>query len=57
MFDEAAGIVKFKRRKNLSVKKLEEERQNLLRVNDILSELEKQVWTVGETVSGCAESI
>ena len=43
LFDEAAGIVKFKRRKNLSVKKLEEERQNLLRVNDILAELEKQL--------------
>ena len=43
LFDEAAGIVKFKRRKNLSVKKLEEEQQNLLRVNDILAELEKQI--------------
>ena len=43
LFDEAAGIVKFKRRKNMSVKKLEEERQNLLRVTDILSELEKRV--------------
>ena len=43
LFDEAAGIVKFKRRKNMSVKKLEEERQNLVRVNDILSELEKQI--------------
>ena len=43
LFDEAAGIVKFKRRKSMSVKKLEEERQNLLRVNDILAELEKQV--------------
>ena len=43
LFDEAAGIVKFKRRKNLSVKKLEEERQNLLRVNDILAELENQI--------------
>ena len=43
LFDEAAGIVKFKRRKLLSVKKLEEERQNLLRVNDILAELEKQI--------------
>ena len=42
LFDEAAGIVKFKRRKNMSVKKLEDERQNLLRVNDILAELEKQ---------------
>ena len=43
LFDEAAGIVKFKRRKNMSVKKLEEERQNLVRVTDILGELEKQV--------------
>ncbi|MDD3402196.1 MAG: chromosome segregation protein SMC [Hespellia sp.] len=43
LFDEAAGIVKFKRRKNMSVKKLEDERQNLLRVNDILAELEKQL--------------
>ena len=43
LFDEAAGIVKFKRRKNMSVKKLEEERQNLTRVNDILAELEKQI--------------
>lgn len=43
LFDEAAGIVKFKRRKNLSLKKLEEERQNLTRVNDILAELEKQI--------------
>lgn len=42
LFDEAAGIVKFKRRKNTSLKKLEEEQQNILRVNDILSELERQ---------------
>ena len=43
LFDEAAGIVKFKRRKYASQKKLEDEKQNLLRVNDILAELEKQV--------------
>ncbi len=43
LFDEAAGIVKFKRRKVASEKKLDEERQNLLRVNDILGELEKQI--------------
>lgn len=43
LFDEAAGIVKFKRRKNTAQKKLEDEKQNLVRVTDILSELEKQV--------------
>ncbi len=43
LFDEAAGIVKFKRRKSMSLKKLEEEKQNLVRVTDILSELEKQI--------------
>lgn len=43
LFDEAAGIVKFKRRKNTAQKKLEDEKQNLVRVKDILSELEKQV--------------
>ncbi|MCD7726556.1 MAG: chromosome segregation protein SMC [Clostridiales bacterium] len=42
LFDEAAGIVKFKRRKYAAQKKLENEKQNLLRVNDILAELEKQ---------------
>ncbi|MCQ2524291.1 MAG: chromosome segregation protein SMC, partial [Lachnospiraceae bacterium] len=43
LFDEAAGIVKFKRRKETAEKKLEAEQANLVRVNDILSELEKQV--------------
>ncbi len=43
LFDEAAGIVKFKRRKAIAQKKLEDEEANLVRVRDILSELEKQV--------------
>ena len=43
LFDEAAGIVKFKRRKAIAQKKLEDEQANLVRVSDILSELEKQV--------------
>ena len=43
LFDEAAGIVKFKRRKAAAQTKLENEKQNLVRVNDILTELEKQV--------------
>ena len=43
LFDEAAGIVKFKQRKNETQKQLENERENLVRVNDILAELERQV--------------
>ncbi len=43
LFDEAAGIVKFKKRKATAQKKLEDEKGNLVRVADILSELEKQV--------------
>ena len=43
LFDEAAGIVKYKKRKATAQKKLENERDNLVRVNDILAELERQV--------------
>ena len=43
LFDEAAGIVKFKSRKETAIKKLEEEKINLTRLSDILSELEKQI--------------
>lgn len=43
LFDEAAGIVKFKKRKAETLKKLSDEQQNLVRVNDILSELISQL--------------
>ena len=43
LFDEAAGIVKYKRRKATTLKKLEEEESNLTRVSDILSELTRQL--------------
>lgn len=43
LFDEAAGIVKYKKRKAAAEKNLEEEKQNMVRIEDILSELEKQV--------------
>lgn len=43
LFDEAAGITKFRKRKALAERKLENEQANMLRVSDILSELEKQV--------------
>ena len=43
LFDEAAGIVKFKKRKSTALKKLADEQANLVRVNDILAEKEKRV--------------
>lgn len=43
LFDEAAGIVKYKMRKSEAEKNLEEERLNLSRVSDIISEIEKQL--------------
>ena len=43
LFEEAVGITKFKNRKTDAEKKLENERQNLIRVNDIITELETQL--------------
>ncbi len=43
LFDEAAGIVKLKKRKHITLKKLETEEGNLLRVTDVLNELSRQV--------------
>ena len=37
LFDEAAGIVKFKKRKAVALKKLESERASMLRLTDIMS--------------------
>jgi len=43
LFDEAAGIVKYKRRKSEAEKNLEEEKLNLSRVTDIIKEIENQL--------------
>ncbi len=43
VFEEAAGITKYKYRKNEAEKKLEKTNDNLTRVNDIMSELEGQL--------------
>ena len=40
IFEEAAGIVKYRVRKGESEKKLEQTKLNLLRINDILAEIE-----------------
>ncbi|MBC8105864.1 MAG: AAA family ATPase, partial [Anaerolineae bacterium] len=46
IFEEAAGISKFKAKKKESQRKLERVDQNLLRVTDIVSEVEKQLRSV-----------
>ena len=43
IFEEAAGIVKYRVRKNESEKRLEQTKLNLLRINDILSEIETNI--------------
>ncbi|MFI3173735.1 MAG: chromosome segregation protein SMC [Bacillota bacterium] len=43
IFEEATGIVKYKMRRQDSLNKLEKEQQNLIRVNDIITELELQL--------------
>ena len=43
IFEEAAGIVKYRTRKQESEKKLEQTKLNLLRINDIISEIEVNI--------------
>ena len=43
IFEEAAGIVKYRTRKEESEKKLEQTKLNLLRINDILAEIESNI--------------
>ena len=48
VFEEASGIVKFKTRKDEAERKLNSTQQNLLRINDIIVELDLQVGPLQE---------
>jgi chromosome segregation protein len=55
VFDEAAGISKYKARKREALRKLERVEQNLLRINDVLAEVDKRLrsikWQAGKARS------
>ena len=55
LFDEAVGIVKYKRRKIIAEKKLEEERLNLSRVTDIITEIERQIGPLKKQAEAAKE--
>ena len=48
IFEDAAGIVKYRTRKEEAEKKLDNTKQNLLRINDIVTELENQLEPLRE---------
>src|SRR5512136_1348814 len=43
LIEEAAGVTKFKARKQVALKKIEITRQNLLRIGDIIAEIKRQL--------------
>lgn len=47
-FEEATGITKYRYRKQEAERKLSETRQNMLRIMDVLLELENQIGPLGE---------
>ncbi len=55
LFDEAAGIVKFKRRKAAAKKRLESEQANMVRLSDIMSELSRQVGPLEKQAASAKE--
>ncbi len=55
IFEEAAGISKFKEEKSSSVSKLEKVNDNLTRINDIILELEKQLGPLKKQAENAKE--
>ncbi|MFP6584607.1 MAG: chromosome segregation protein SMC [Candidatus Hydrogenedentota bacterium] len=51
LFEEAAGIIKYKARKRVALRKLDQAEQNLLRLGDIIHELERQMKSLKRQVN------
>jgi len=51
LFEEAAGIIKYKNRKRLAMRRLESAEQNLLRLGDIIAEVQRQMRSLKRQVN------
>ena len=51
LFEEAAGIVKYKSRKRIAMRKLDQAEQNILRLGDIVAELQRQMRSLKRQVN------
>lgn len=51
LFEEAAGIIKYKTRKRVAMRKMESADQNLLRLGDIIAEVQRQMRTLKRQVN------
>ena len=51
LLEEAAGIIKYKTRKRTALRKLESAEQNMLRLNDIIAEVERQMRSLKRQVN------
>jgi len=57
IFEEAAGVLKYKKRKEEAIRKLDRTRDNMNRVDDIIAELEVQVGPLKEQSAQALEYI
>jgi len=55
LIEEAAGIAKYKERKRLALMKMEATQQNLLRIQDIVAEVKRQILTLERQVKRAEE--
>ncbi|HUL20924.1 MAG TPA: chromosome segregation protein SMC, partial [Thermodesulfobacteriota bacterium] len=55
LIEEAAGIAKYKERKRLALMKMEATQQNLLRIQDIVAEVKRQIVTLERQVKRAEE--
>ncbi len=51
LFEEAAGIIKYKSRKRVAMRKLDSAEQNLLRLNDVITEVQRQMRSLKRQVN------